>query len=59
MCRDLIDGVVLVNNSEISAAIKDVFNDTRQAGGLERSGCRLSHTMALTPALPPSPPLPP
>ena len=29
LCRELLDGVVLVSNSEISAAIKDVFNDTR------------------------------
>jgi threonine dehydratase len=29
LCRELIDGVVLVDNSAISAAIKDVFNETR------------------------------
>jgi len=29
LCRQLVDGVVLVDNSAISAAIKDVFNETR------------------------------
>lgn len=29
MCRQLVDGVVLVDNAAISAAIKDVFNETR------------------------------
>jgi threonine dehydratase len=29
MCRSLVDGVVLVDNSATSAAIKDVFNETR------------------------------
>lgn len=29
MCRELVDGMVLVDNSAISAAIKDVFNETR------------------------------
>ncbi|KAJ1020772.1 hypothetical protein NDA16_004163 [Ustilago loliicola] len=29
ICRDTVDGVVRVNNDEICAAIKDVFEDTR------------------------------
>lgn len=29
LCRELVDGVMLVDNSAISAAIKDVFNETR------------------------------
>lgn len=29
LCRSLVDGVVLVDNSAVSAAIKDVFNETR------------------------------
>ncbi|SPO26169.1 probable ILV1 - anabolic serine and threonine dehydratase precursor [Ustilago trichophora] len=29
VCRDTVDGVVRVNNDEICAAIKDVFEDTR------------------------------
>lgn len=29
LCREHLDGIVLVSNSEISAAIKDVFNETR------------------------------
>jgi threonine dehydratase len=29
LCRDLLDGVLLVDNAAISAAIKDVFNETR------------------------------
>ena len=29
MCRQLVDGVVLVDNAAISGAIKDVFNETR------------------------------
>ena len=29
MCRGLLDGVILVDNSAISAGIKDVFNETR------------------------------
>nr|QKY14837.1 threonine deaminase (THRD) chloroplastic [Polytomella parva] len=36
LCRDLVDGVVLVDNSSIAAAIKDVFNETRAV--LEPSG---------------------
>jgi len=44
LCRDLLDGVVLVNNSQISAAIKDVFNDTRSilepAGAVAVAGAK-------------------
>lgn len=44
LCRELVDGVVLVSNSEISAAIKDVFNDTRSilepAGAVALAGCK-------------------
>lgn len=29
LCQSLVDGIVLVDNSAISAAIKDVFNETR------------------------------
>mmetsp|Transcript_7172 Transcript_7172/g.12363 ORF Transcript_7172/g.12363 Transcript_7172/m.12363 type:complete len:348 (+) Transcript_7172:26-1069(+) len=29
LCRELVDGVLLVDNAAISAAIKDVFNETR------------------------------
>lgn len=36
LCRELLDGVVLVDNSAISTAIKDVFNETRSI--LEPSG---------------------
>jgi len=44
LCRELLDGVVLVSNSEISAAIKDVFNDTRSilepAGAVAVAGAK-------------------
>lgn len=44
MCRDLVDGVVLVDNSAISAAIKDVFNETRSilepAGAVAVAGAK-------------------
>jgi threonine dehydratase len=36
LCRQLVDGVVLVDNAAISTAIKDVFNETRSI--LEPSG---------------------
>lgn len=36
MCRELMDGVVLVDNAAISRAVKDVFNETRSI--LEPSG---------------------
>jgi threonine dehydratase len=36
LCRDLLDGVVLVDNAAISAAIQDVFNETRNV--LEPAG---------------------
>lgn len=36
LCRELVDGVVLVDNASISRAIKDVFNETRSI--LEPSG---------------------
>jgi len=29
LCQQLVDGIVLVDNRAISAAIKDVFNETR------------------------------
>lgn len=44
MCRQLVDGVVLVDNAEISAAIKDVFNETRSilepAGAVAVAGAK-------------------
>lgn len=44
MCRELLDGVVLVDNSAISAAIKDVFNETRSilepAGAVAVAGAK-------------------
>ncbi|GLC42052.1 hypothetical protein PLESTB_001062900 [Pleodorina starrii] len=44
LCRQLIDGVVLVDNSATSAAIKDVFNETRSilepAGALAVAGAK-------------------
>jgi hypothetical protein len=42
LCRQLVDGVVLVDNAAISGAIKDVFNETRSilepAGAVAVSG---------------------
>jgi threonine dehydratase len=44
LCRDLLDGVILVDNAAISAAIKDVFNDTRSivepAGAVAVAGAK-------------------
>lgn len=44
MCRELLDGVVLVDNAAISAAIKDVFNETRNilepAGAVSVAGAK-------------------
>ncbi len=44
LCRELVDGVVLVDNSAISAAIKDVFNETRSilepAGAVAVAGAK-------------------
>jgi threonine dehydratase len=44
MCRELLDGVTLVDNSAISAAIKDVFNETRSilepAGAVAVAGAK-------------------
>ncbi len=44
MCRSLLDGVILVDNSAISAAIKDVFNETRSilepAGAVAVAGAK-------------------
>jgi threonine dehydratase len=44
VCRDLLDGVLLVDNAAISAAIKDVFNDTRSivepAGAVAVAGAK-------------------
>ena len=36
LCKQYLDGIVLVNNDEVCAAIKDVFVDTRSI--LEPSG---------------------
>ena len=44
MCRALLDGVILVDNAAISAAIKDVFNETRSilepAGAVAVAGAK-------------------
>uniref|UniRef100_A0A7S3QRM5 Threonine dehydratase n=1 Tax=Dunaliella tertiolecta TaxID=3047 RepID=A0A7S3QRM5_DUNTE len=44
MCRELLDGIILVDNSAISAAIKDVFNETRSilepAGAVGMAGAK-------------------
>ncbi|GAB4821594.1 hypothetical protein N2152v2_008640 [Parachlorella kessleri] len=44
LCRELLDGVVLVDNNAISAAIKDVFNETRSilepAGAVAVAGAK-------------------
>jgi len=44
LCRELIEGVVLVNNAAISAAIRDVYDETRTvleaAGALSVAGAR-------------------
>lgn len=44
LCRELVDGVVLVDNSAVSAAIKDVFNETRSilepAGAVAVAGAK-------------------
>lgn len=44
LCREHVDGVVLVDNSAISAAIKDVFNETRSilepAGAVAVAGAK-------------------
>lgn len=44
LCQKHCDGVVLVNNAEISAAIKDVFNETRSilepAGAVAVAGAK-------------------
>ena len=44
LCRGLLDGVVLVDNAAISAAIKDVFNETRSilepAGAVAVAGAK-------------------
>lgn len=44
LCRELLDGVVLVDNSAISTAIKDVFNDSRTilepAGAVALAGAK-------------------
>jgi threonine dehydratase len=50
LCRELLDGVVLVDNSAISAAIKDVFNETRSilepAGAVAVAGAKAYLTRA-------------
>ena len=44
LCRNLVDGIVLVDNASISAAIKDVFNETRSilepAGAVAVAGAK-------------------
>jgi hypothetical protein len=44
LCRQLVDGVLLVDNAAISAAIKDVFNETRNilepAGAVAVAGAK-------------------
>ncbi|HTS55445.1 MAG TPA: threonine ammonia-lyase, biosynthetic [Burkholderiales bacterium] len=44
LCRQLVDGMVLVDNDDICAAIKDVFEDTRSilepAGALAVAGAK-------------------
>jgi threonine dehydratase len=44
LCRELCDGVLLVDNAAISAAIKDVFNETRSilepAGAVAVAGAK-------------------
>lgn len=44
LCRRLVDGVVLVDNAAVSAAIKDVFNETRSilepAGAVAVAGAK-------------------
>eukprot|EP00882_Tetradesmus_deserticola_P028264 GHRQ01031478.1.p2 GENE.GHRQ01031478.1~~GHRQ01031478.1.p2 ORF type:complete len:104 (-),score=16.16 GHRQ01031478.1:127-438(-) len=44
LCRQLCDGVLLVDNAAISAAIKDVFNETRSilepAGAVAVAGAK-------------------
>jgi len=44
LCRELVDGVLLVDNAAISAAIKDVFNETRNilepAGAVAVAGAK-------------------
>jgi hypothetical protein len=44
LCRELVDGVTMVDNAAISAAIKDVFNETRSilepAGAVAVAGAK-------------------
>lgn len=44
MCLQLVDGIVLVDNSAISAAIEDVYSETRSilepAGALALAGAK-------------------
>lgn len=44
LCRELCDGILLVNNASTSAAVKDVFNETRAilepAGAVALAGAR-------------------
>lgn len=44
ICRALCDGILLVNNAATSAAVKDVFNETRAilepAGAVALAGAR-------------------
>ena len=44
LCRDLLDGIVIVTTDEICAAMKDIFDDTRAiaepAGALALAGLR-------------------
>ena len=47
LCRENLDGIVLVNSDEICAAIKDVFEDTRSivepSGALSLAGLKAGH----------------
>jgi len=44
LCRELCDGILLVSNASTSAAVKDVFNETRAilepAGAVALAGAR-------------------
>ena len=44
LCRQVVDGVVLVDNAATSAAIRDVFNETRSilepAGAVAVAGAK-------------------
>lgn len=55
LCQQLLDGILLVDNRAISAAIKDVFNETRSilepAGAVAVAGAKAylkQHAMKVT-----------